>query len=91
MGQQQQQQQQQYSADSSNTYFQSASFGNNRKNNELKKARKEMITDSDFLRDNPKLGHFLYIKYMKEASTSPGDNDMPNKESLVTNINISSR
>jgi len=79
---QQQQQQQQYSADSSNTYFQSASFGNNRKNNELKKARKEMITDSDFLRDNPKLGHFLYIKYMKEASNSPGDNDLPNKESL---------
>ena len=69
--------------DNSNSYFQSSSFGNNRKNNELKQARKEMITNSEFLRENPKLGHFLYIKYMKEAASSPLDGQASTKETLV--------
>lgn len=54
-------------------YFQSNSFSNNplRKNNELNKARKELLSDSKFLKEQPKLGNFLFAKYLKEVSTDP--------------------
>lgn len=52
-------------------YFQSNSFSNNplRKNNDLNKARKELLSDPKFLKENAKLSHFLFTKYLKEAAT----------------------
>lgn len=54
-------------------YFQSNSFSNNplRKNNELNKARKELLTDAKFLQEQPKLSNFLFAKYLKEVSNEP--------------------
>lgn len=64
-------------------YFQSNLFSNNplRKGNELNKARKELLTDPKFLKDQPKLSNFLFAKYLKEVST---DDEEEKEEPIVS-------
>lgn len=58
---------------SSNNYFQSNSFSDNplRKNSDLNKERMRLLSDPTFLKENPKLSHFLFTKYLKGVSSIP--------------------